>query len=133
MTNAAAGRPAPYRHEHDISPSGALIAGIVMVLGLVIVAFLIMMMSQSSNDSTYLAKMHSSPYGTHDNTDLELIRMAHNVCGAFDNGRTVKQIADSFWGMSVRQRGWLMGAGVSVYCPEHQNTMIGELNAYNGY
>jgi hypothetical protein len=77
--------------------------------------------------------MHNSPYGTHGNTDAELITIAHNVCGAFDSGRTVKQIAVSFWGMTVQQRGYMMGAAVSVYCPEHQNTMIGEFNAYNGY
>jgi hypothetical protein len=86
-----------------------------------------------NENSTYLAKMHSSPYGTQENTDAELITMAHNVCGAFDNARTVKQIAASFWGLTASQEGYLMGAAVSIYCPNYWNAMASEINSLNGY
>jgi hypothetical protein len=86
-----------------------------------------------NENSTYLAKMHSSPYGTQGNTDAELITMAHNVCGAFDNARTVKQIAASFWGLTEYQEGYLLGAAVSVYCPNYWNAMASEINSLNGH
>jgi hypothetical protein len=99
----------------------------------VIVLILLYLNHIAGEDRTYLAKMHSSPYGTSGDTDDELITMAHNVCGAFDRARTVQQILSSFWGLTPPQEGYLMGAAVSVYCPNYWNAMASEFNAMNGY
>lgn len=135
MTSAPvpAGQPSSYGASSS-NRSGVILAICIGVrLTTLAVVLVLTALNRAGVDATFLTKMQNSPYGSHNNTDAELIQMAHNVCGAFDEGRTVKQIADSFWGMTTQQKGWLIGAGVAVYCPEHQNTMIGEINAYNGY
>jgi hypothetical protein len=102
----------------------------VTLIGITLLVIMIWAMSTGTNAADFLAKMRASPYGTHGNTDDELVQMGRNVCGAFDSGTTAKQIAFSFWGMSEQQRGWLMGAAVSTMCTQHQGTLISEINAY---
>lgn len=133
-------RQEPTAHRLGVAPRersytrGAVRTASSVVFGALILLVIIGAISgPNTNDATYLAKMHNSPNGTHGNTDAELVTMAHNVCRAFNKGDTVKQIVYSFWGMTDIQRGYLMGAAVSVYCPQNWNTMAGEFNAYSGY
>ena len=84
-------------------------------------------------DPIFLAKMHSYPYWHLAGTDDQLISMARtNVCGGFDQGETFTQITYSLWGPNDLESGYVIGAGVSAYCPQYKGIMISEINALNG-
>lgn len=59
-------------------------------------------------------------------TDAQLISAAHNMCTNFAAGSTARQILATSTG-TQDDLGWVMGVGISAYCPQYKNLMMSTL------
>ena len=61
-------------------------------------------------------------------SDEDVIAVGHSICGAFDSGRPIDKIADDIvetsGGFNYYDAGFIIGASVPAFCPEHQNKTL---------
>lgn len=77
-------------------------------------------LTESQKDDVFV-KVVSDKFPIFSTARSELIALGHNVCGAFDRGVTKEKVLEIGLdnGLTPQQIGYIVGAGVQVYCPEH--------------
>lgn len=79
----------------------------------------------SSDDQAFLDTVHENAPGTENVPDSSLENLGHAICGAFDQGATVQDVANTAEqnGVDAHTAGVITGAAVGVYCPEHMGDL----------
>jgi len=63
-------------------------------------------------------------YSSEDNA----IAAGHAVCGELDRGVSLGSVIRTFWsatGYTPNQSGYIVGASIAAFCPEHRNLVPG--------
>ena len=88
---------------------------------------------ETDAEQSYLTALHSEDYFVAVNDDELLLDTGYAVCKAFDRGASVEEIAVSASGSGIPgyEAGFLIGAAVTFFCPEHLpilNEFVNETN-----
>lgn len=72
-------------------------------------------------DDAFVMTVHNDTDIYDYDSDASLINLGHTVCEAFDRGLTFFDVVDAMGSSNDNEAAFVVGAAVTVYCPEHQS------------